>query len=129
MAQAFGLIETSVIRRASKTPFKTTSILNGPFSTLVVAGLFLPGDAAEDASYCLQRISRPAFAVLPLEDGRLESAASTRSRAPRSTPLPVRMPNSSPTGPRTGSISSVISPPSEIGKVVRQNRAYPISTR
>jgi hypothetical protein len=36
-----GLIETSVVRVASKIPLKVTSTLKGPFSTLDVAGLLL----------------------------------------------------------------------------------------
>ena len=112
MAQAFGLIETSVIRLASKMPLKTTSILNGPFSTLAVAGLLLPGDAVgKSVVDCSQldfhgRVLR----CLPSEGQRLESADRRERKRPESTPLPVRMPNFSPMGPRSGSISSVVSP-------------------
>ena len=55
MVQLFGRIETSAVRFASKTPLNVTSTLNGPFSTLAVAGLWPPeadgaGAAPEDCA-------------------------------------------------------------------------------
>ena len=52
--QAFGLTESSASLAASKTPGRVTSTLNGPFSTLVVAG-----DAGADGG-CSASSSRPA---------------------------------------------------------------------
>ena len=78
-AQALGLIETSVIRSASKTPSRATSILNGPFSTLAVAGLLLlEGEAVAGASVLAAGLA-----------SGFSAGADLRTAQPKWVPLPA----------------------------------------